>query len=803
MINNKNQGICGFFFTITTILLLTISNKIVYAGNGTFSGGDHNFCVSVRFNASAADLTKIKTAFQNGSQILADATDGQHKFGTVTIVNDSGASQSSEYWVNPGTGRAYATLGKYGMRGEHVMMYINSDFQASNGSNGDAYTVAHEHAHHSYGVADEYSGPSGSAEDAPTPDTATLSYSLMDNYFTRGGRAFGSTNSDYTLNEFCVASNHDPDMDTHQDDIHGKSVWEIIAAHPKRSATAPVGLPVDAPPALHNVTFKDGIAGLSVMMLLDRSGSMSIQQRLDFAKLGANQFVNTLDVGDSIGVASFSSSASTNFSLTPVIDNSTKVAAQAAINSLNAGGLTNIGGGLQTALGQITSQADRSCNEIIILLSDGDHNTGTAPGAVIPQLQSEGVTILTVGVGTGISTSGQAALLNIATQTGGKYFSVANSFDLIGLFLQIAAESLGSGILTRSPEAIISNETKDFPVLVEAGSTKATFAVVFQTGDDVTVSLVKPSGDVINMANAAANSATYNLGPNSQVVEVILPDSGLWNIRVEAGTISHGALDIVAFGDNDGTQLNAAILNSQPIAFPEAITINATPRFAGESVVGAHIEGHVTRPDGSTVHVDLFDDGLGGDDIPDDGTYTALFSQYNEDGTYVFDLQSNTNGSATTFAGEELFLSQPSNELPVPTFTRQTSIAAVVTGVPQFIQGTVEYGPETINLHARGRFVTAYIELPTGMDPSDIDVSSVKLTAIDGSAITPLHALEKPTSIGDVDNDGIDDLMVKFDRQLLHSVLTVGMHAIHLEGMVDGQVFKANRSVGVIDPVNK
>jgi hypothetical protein len=39
------------------------------------------------------------------------------------------------------------------------------------------------------------------AEDAPLPDTATLNYSLMGNYFTCGGRAFGTN---YTLNEFCV-----------------------------------------------------------------------------------------------------------------------------------------------------------------------------------------------------------------------------------------------------------------------------------------------------------------------------------------------------------------------------------------------------------------------------------------------------------------------------------------------------------------------------------------------------------------------------------------------------------------------
>ena len=161
-----------FSFLIPLIVLLgltLVAALPVYAGDGTFQpdagggSGDFNFCVSVRFNATDAQLNQIRTAFQNGSDVLLDATDGQHRFGTITIVNDSGASQSAEYWVNDSTGRAVATYAQYGVRGEHVNMYIDSNFQANSGADGDAYTVAHEHAHHAYGVYDEYDGPSGAA----------------------------------------------------------------------------------------------------------------------------------------------------------------------------------------------------------------------------------------------------------------------------------------------------------------------------------------------------------------------------------------------------------------------------------------------------------------------------------------------------------------------------------------------------------------------------------------------------------------------------------------------------------------
>ena len=141
------------------------------AGSGRFKNGAYEFCVSVRFAATPAELQQIRDAFQNASQILSDATDGQHTFGLVMLVNDSGASQSAEYWIHAGDGRAYATQGNYGVRGQHVNLYFDSDFLGLNGVDGDAYTIAHEHAHHAYGILDEYSGPAGNADCAPPGST--------------------------------------------------------------------------------------------------------------------------------------------------------------------------------------------------------------------------------------------------------------------------------------------------------------------------------------------------------------------------------------------------------------------------------------------------------------------------------------------------------------------------------------------------------------------------------------------------------------------------------------------------------
>jgi Mg-chelatase subunit ChlD len=675
-----------------SLLFIVALPEAGFAGNGTFKDGKFNFCVSVRFNATDAQLAQIRTAFQNASQVLADATDGQHRFGTVTIVNNSGASQSAEYWVNAGSGRAYATFGKFGIRGEHVNLYFASNFQGSKGSDGDAFTIAHEHSHHSYGVADEYSGPgllglsTVDAECAATPDASTLSFCLMDNYFTRGGRSVGAG---YTLNEFCVASNHDPDKDTYQQSRNKKSCWQTIAAHSKRGATAPSSLPVDAVPAGHTVGFNTGTGGLRVMLVIDKSGSMDIEQRLTLAKQGAKLFIDFLRDGDSLGIASFDCDTTLNFPLTAISGNGTKSAAKAAIDSISLGGATNIGGGVQLALSQITSQTDRSCNEIIVLLTDGDHNCGTTPESVIPGLQDAGVTVLTVAVGSGISSFGEATLQNLASQTSGKFFRVANSFGLVGLFFELFLESSvkSNGLLARAPLAISSGQVKEIQIPVESGVENAVFGIALaDAADMVTLSLRSPSGAVITEATAAGNpNVEFISEPNSKAFRILAPEPGIWMMIISAGAIGNGNLEVFASAEHDGLQLNVSA-TKEMVVFPEAIEVQATPTFGGESVLGATVTGTVTRPDGSKVEVALFDDGRSehADTVPSDGVYSTLFSQANGNGVYNFDIKV-VSANGTTYEGESLFPFDPANTKSVPSFTRISTATAIVTGVPAVI----------------------------------------------------------------------------------------------------------------------
>ena len=109
-------------------------------------------------------------------------------------------------------------------------------------------------------------------------------------------------------------------------------------------------------------------------------------------------------------------------------------------------------------------------------------------------------------------------------------------------------------------------------------------------------------------------------------------------------------------------------------------------------------------------------------------------------------------------------------------------------------QANVTIKPETLNLKSKGKWVTAYIELPGGYDVSNIDVGTVMLN-------DHVSAEANPTKIGDYDDDGIIDLMVKFDRSAVQEILEVGDEIeITVTGeLTDGTVFEGSDTIRVID----
>ena len=127
--------------------------------------------------------------------------------------------------------------------------------------------------------------------------------------------------------------------------------------------------------------------------------------------------------------------------------------------------------------------------------------------------------------------------------------------------------------------------------------------------------------------------------------------------------------------------------------------------------------------------------------------------------------------------------------LPVPKFNKE---------IPKPDHPIIDFNPDTLNLENKGKFVTAYIELPEGYEISQIDILSIMLNSL-------VPVLAKPTEIGDYDGDGTPDLMVKFERSEAQAIFSPEEGVIiTLTGKVsyNGSSidFKGSDIIRVVDP---
>jgi Ca-activated chloride channel family protein len=213
----------------------------------------------------------------------------------------------------------------------------------------------------------------------------------------------------------------------------------------------------------------------TVILTFDVSGSMRADDvkpsRLEAAKAAAQTFVEKQPANVRIGVVSFSDEAA--IVQAPTND---REAVLAAINRLTPQRRTAIGSGILTSLDAIFEKTSTtlppSSNDyltpsqptptqapvppgtytsaVIVLLSDGQSNTGPSPLDAAQQASNRGVRVFTVGLGTPQGTILRAegfgirvqldeqTLKQIAQRTGAQYFRAESGTDLSNIYKNLS-----------------------------------------------------------------------------------------------------------------------------------------------------------------------------------------------------------------------------------------------------------------------------------------------------------------------------------------------------------------------------
>lgn len=162
---------------------------------------------------------------------------------------------------------------------------------------------------------------------------------------------------------------------------------------------------------------------LDVGLVMDRSGSMGSDNRMETAKKGAQNLVENLTSNDQSGLVSYSSSAT----LDKAMDHD-HAATSNAIDGLFASGQTAIGKGIALSHQDFLDNGRQGVRSTMVLLTDGLENQGSEPVKKAQAAKDDGIEIFAIGVGSNIN---EPQLRQIASEPEDVYFHHAENTDEI------------------------------------------------------------------------------------------------------------------------------------------------------------------------------------------------------------------------------------------------------------------------------------------------------------------------------------------------------------------------------------
>ena len=192
---------------------------------------------------------------------------------------------------------------------------------------------------------------------------------------------------------------------------------------------------------------------VNLTLVVDVSGSMREQGKLEMVQDALAILVDELDRFDTVGIVAYEDTAEIVLEPTPASESDEILR---AIGRLSAGGSTNAEAGLILGYDLADESYQRGAVNRVILLSDGVANVGnTGPGSILEEIGEQarrGIDLVTIGVG--ISTYNDVLLEQLADQGDGWYAYVDTRDE---------AERLFQDQLTTSLEAV----ARDVKVQVE------------------------------------------------------------------------------------------------------------------------------------------------------------------------------------------------------------------------------------------------------------------------------------------------------------------------------------------------
>ena len=266
---------------------------------------------------------------------------------------------------------------------------------------------------------------------------------------------------------------------------------------------------------------------VSVVPVLDRSGSMVSKGYVDITRTSSKQFVDLLNVDDQVGVVSFGDDGVVEYptgaspSLQTVTGPPIRDAAKTRIDAIDFDGCTYMGDGILKARDLLSGATG---NRSMILFSDGYDNKGcnqsdpTRPSALeAAMMLPANIGLYTCAMG---AASDQSLLEQLASDGGGRYYFMPTIDDLFEVYNYMRGQVTGEGIIVN--ESSLASESR-VGAFVDGSASTVTFSIAWsdpklkyvprglRRKDEISVRLRDPRGKRIH-ANAGFVKRVHGSG---------------------------------------------------------------------------------------------------------------------------------------------------------------------------------------------------------------------------------------------------------------------------------------------------